>query len=428
MRRRALLPRLLVGRPEVDVQPDACVDHVVGQGREARIARDFCTACATVVVTVKVSGGDTAAASVLMVIGIGPINGNCRGRRLALRGAGASEAMRTGAFTRTVLIAVMSVAGAGGPAMAQGQFRATFSGRQAEDRSAPSRVAEDRSVGSPAPAPSRPAQPQPHAESQRQAEPIRQAGPVRQPAPAQQRDPQRQDTWHQGASRPSNWQQPAQGQPAGSFQRAIDPSIPSIVHRPGENAFRAAPGTYYKNDGGRLRHDGDHRRPYVNPYPGYLYVVPYAYPPYYSYADATSPAVEPAPPQPGDDDIPLGYLRLRVEPRSAEVWVDGEYAGMVDDFGGTTQRLLQAGPHRVEIIAPGFDGITVDVRIPVNDTITFSRDLERVSLRPEAPAASAPAIPHKAMYIVPRCYVGDTPPRPGDLPTGCNLADLRVIP
>ena len=319
--------------------------------------------------------------------------------------------MTTGTFSRILLMAgITFVSGAVAPVMAQGHFGGGFGGRQAADRSAPSRVAEDRSVGSPAVA-GRPAQPQPHAESHRQAEPVRQGGPARQPAPARQ------------AIVPLPRQQPVQGQPAGSFQRAIDPSIPSVVHRPGTDAFRAAPGTYYKNYG---------RRPYVTPYPGYLYVTPYAYPPYYTYADSyadVAPApLESAPPQPTDDDIPLGYLRLRVEPRSAEVWVDGEYVGTVDEFGGTTQRLLPAGPHRVGIVAPGFETITVDVRIPVNDTITFSRDLDRLTLRPEPPAASVPAIQHKAMYIVPRCYVGDTPPRAGDLPAGCNLADLRVIP
>ena len=37
-------------------------------------------------------------------------------------------------------------------------------------------------------------------------------------------------------------------------------------------------------------------------------------------------------------------------------------------------------------------------------------------------------IPHKALYIVPRCYIGDRPPLPSDLPAGCTLDDVRVIP
>src|SRR5262245_22712637 len=36
---------------------------------------------------------------------------------------------------------------------------------------------------------------------------------------------------------------------------------------------------------------------------------------------------------------PDGSLRLEVKPREAEVYIDGYYAGTVDDFDGTFQRL-----------------------------------------------------------------------------------------
>src|SRR5438034_348630 len=51
-----------------------------------------------------------------------------------------------------------------------------------------------------------------------------------------------------------------------------------------------------------------------------------------------------------------GDLRLQVEPRHAEVYVDGYLAGHVDDFDGIFQSLtLETGGHKIEIVAAGFE-------------------------------------------------------------------------
>src|SRR5262245_7934286 len=50
--------------------------------------------------------------------------------------------------------------------------------------------------------------------------------------------------------------------------------------------------------------------------------------------------------------IYYGDVRLQVRPREAQVFVDGYYAGIVDDFDGIFQRLtLTVGPHEIEIEA-----------------------------------------------------------------------------
>ncbi len=84
----------------------------------------------------------------------------------------------------------------------------------------------------------------------------------------------------------------------------------------------------------------------------------------------------------GDDQSGRGGLKLKVEPKDAEVYVDGYYMGTVDDFNGTFQKMeLEAGPHRVEIRAPGFQTITFDVRIEPNDTVTYRGELQTLSKR-----------------------------------------------
>jgi hypothetical protein len=67
---------------------------------------------------------------------------------------------------------------------------------------------------------------------------------------------------------------------------------------------------------------------------------------------------------PFDDFDDAGSLRLQVEPRDAQVYVDGYYAGVVDDFDGHFQHLdLSPRPHRVEIRAPGYQPLVFDVVI-----------------------------------------------------------------
>ncbi len=73
---------------------------------------------------------------------------------------------------------------------------------------------------------------------------------------------------------------------------------------------------------------------------------------------------------------PTGELRLDVSPRYAEVYVDGYYAGTVDDFDGVFQALrLEEGPYRIEIVAPGYQPLEFDVRIQPGRKITYRSDL-----------------------------------------------------
>jgi PEGA domain-containing protein len=79
---------------------------------------------------------------------------------------------------------------------------------------------------------------------------------------------------------------------------------------------------------------------------------------------------------------PSGYegkLRLKVKPKEAAVSVDGYYVGLVDDFDGVFQRLhVEAGLHRVEISAPGYEPLTFDVRIEPDQTLTYHGELKKL--------------------------------------------------
>lgn len=76
--------------------------------------------------------------------------------------------------------------------------------------------------------------------------------------------------------------------------------------------------------------------------------------------------------------IYYGDLRLLVQPRDAAVYVDGYYAGIVDNFDGVFQRLtLEAGPHTIELDAPGLEPQFFDVYVDPARTTTIRADLFR---------------------------------------------------
>ena len=78
----------------------------------------------------------------------------------------------------------------------------------------------------------------------------------------------------------------------------------------------------------------------------------------------------------GSYGYPAGELRLKVHPRDAQVFIDGYYAGRVDDFDGVFQSLrLEEGDYQVEIVLPGYEPLAFDVRIFPGEKTTYEGDL-----------------------------------------------------
>lgn len=74
-----------------------------------------------------------------------------------------------------------------------------------------------------------------------------------------------------------------------------------------------------------------------------------------------------------------GALRLKVKPRDASVYVDGYFAGQVDDFDGVFQKLkIEPGPHRVEIHMDGYEPLTFEVRIMPDRKTTYRGEMKEL--------------------------------------------------
>lgn len=75
-------------------------------------------------------------------------------------------------------------------------------------------------------------------------------------------------------------------------------------------------------------------------------------------------------------DYPSGSIRLKVKPERAEVFVDGYYVGVVDEFDGFFQKLrLEPGVHRIEMRADGYEPLSLETRILPDRKVTFEGEL-----------------------------------------------------
>jgi hypothetical protein len=88
------------------------------------------------------------------------------------------------------------------------------------------------------------------------------------------------------------------------------------------------------------------------------------------------------PSAPPPQQRPVGGLQLDVEPRRALVYVDGWYAGVVDDFSGYYRHLeTGAGWHIIEILAPDYQPLIFDVAVSPGRTTTYRNSLNRAPSR-----------------------------------------------
>jgi PEGA domain-containing protein len=180
-----------------------------------------------------------------------------------------------------------------------------------------------------------------------------------------------------------------------------------------------------------FRPDNFHSNPPQPPplfFPGPIFVPGYGY---------GSGPYQPAPYMPGPygptayvtdsraPAVPKGGLRFEMNPESAQVFVDGNYVGIVEDFGLRGRPLeLTIGPRHVELRAPGYETVTFDLNITANQVSRYRGDLQRITA-PQPPVATVSAVPKK-FYIIPNCYAGTRPPTRA-LPQGCSLAQMREV-
>jgi len=90
-----------------------------------------------------------------------------------------------------------------------------------------------------------------------------------------------------------------------------------------------------------------------------------------------------------------GEVRVLATPKQAEVYVDGFYAGVVDDFDGVLQRLnTTPGGHAITLYLEGYRTVTQNIYVTPADTLKLHIAMD--SLRP-GETSTPPPIPARAL-------------------------------
>jgi hypothetical protein len=124
-------------------------------------------------------------------------------------------------------------------------------------------------------------------------------------------------------------------------------------------------------------------------------------------------------------------IRVQVTPKDADVFVDGFYAGKVDDFDGTFQRLrIEPGAHELQVFLPGHRLYARKVYLQPGNTFTVRHTMARLAVgetepdrpagtvRPQSPQAPTPAQPPD---------VTPSPDRPGAVAIRMTPTDAIVL-
>ena len=204
---------------------------------------------------------------------------------------------------------------------------------------------------------------------------------------------------------------------------AATPRPPSF--RPGHGS-QPLPNREHRGPGQR---DGDYRPRYRRPYSGANVVfVPYAAPVVVEREivverevvaeTAVAPVIveQPAP----------ARLILDINPPTAQVFADGYYIGIPEDFrfedGGA---VLEPGPHRIDILARDYEPVSFDVNLTRGQSATFRHTLTPIVRTQPARDAAVKAQPSPkqpvTFYLIPGCYVGNVPPKDANLPATCDI-------
>ena len=149
---------------------------------------------------------------------------------------------------------------------------------------------------------------------------------------------------------------------------------------------------------------------YANPFwyggPWYAYQYPWGpYGPmgYYGYVDAS--------------------VRVEVTPRDAEVFIDGYYAGTVNDFDGTFQRLhVSPGEHEIEVYKEGFRTFRQKVYLAPDNTFKVKQALAPIA------AGEQPEPRPQPLKPPPSTQQGGQPPAAGAPMPGGRTGGRRPLP
>jgi hypothetical protein len=109
---------------------------------------------------------------------------------------------------------------------------------------------------------------------------------------------------------------------------------------------------------------------------------------------------------------PDASVRFDVKPKETMVYIDGYYAGLVDDYDGAFQRLRTApGGHELTLYLEGYRTHSERVYLSVDNTLKFRHRMERLGAGEVSEHPPAPQPPPQYQPGQPPPDQGGPPPR-----------------
>jgi hypothetical protein len=195
--------------------------------------------------------------------------------------------------------------------------------------------------------------------------------------------------------------------------------------------FHPGPRDLYQSPDGsdRFQHNSQYPVPPPTPYfPGAYYPGPYyVTSPYYPVYTMPLPLGYVAAARP---PVARGRLSLEALPDRAQVYVDGFYVGLAEEFGLHGRALeLKPGSHHIELRSPEHETLSFSVLIAADETIRYRGDMRRIAAPSITPVAALAAPARRpvstSVYVIPKCYAGNKPPAQ-PLPAGCDRRKIQT--
>jgi PEGA domain-containing protein len=106
-------------------------------------------------------------------------------------------------------------------------------------------------------------------------------------------------------------------------------------------------------------------------------------------------------------------VKLDVKPSEAEVYVDGYYAGIVDDFDGAFQRLhVPPGEHEIELYLQGYRTVKQKVYLTADNTFKVKYNMDKLGAGEQPEPRPEPIAPPQAQGGQPPMQQPPYPPSP----------------
>jgi hypothetical protein len=124
-----------------------------------------------------------------------------------------------------------------------------------------------------------------------------------------------------------------------------------------------------------------------------------------------------------------GSARLQVTPRNAQVYIDGYFVGVVDDFDGSLQRLnVEAGEHELQLYLEGYRPFTQKVLFSRGGTLKIVHAMQPLGAGESAGLPPKPDESQRARPARGTAMESQAPPARADRPSEFGSLLLRVRP